>query len=61
MHGYHLQMVSKDALQYSLWGGAALGLAVEWNNIRLCRTNTHALVLSVGWPGQHLVEMWSML
>ena len=29
-----LQMVGKDALQYSLWGGAALGLAVEWNNIR---------------------------
>ena len=30
----HLQMVGKDVLQYSLWGGAALGLAVEWNNIR---------------------------
>ena len=48
MHGYHLQMVSKDALQYSLWGGAALGLAVEWNNIR------SSLVprLTVGWVGE---------
>ena len=32
--GQNFQMVGKDTLQYSLWGGAALGLAVEWNNIR---------------------------